>query len=126
MNLRNAGLKWFGEHHQHAEPIRVSRFYPTHRFSKGSVWWFEFPSADVSDPNGWLNLLCQRGKNSGSFRHLRVPMGLFAACKHHLGYRESKDMFSLILSAEPRSLFKEMRGSGYIEFRHFEHNCDGA
>lgn len=126
MNLRNAGLKWFDEHHQPAEPIRVSKFYPTHESWKGPAWWFEFPPSDVSDPNGWLNLLCQRRNDPGSFHHLRIPMGLFAACKHHLGYRKDKDVFSLLLSAEPEFLFREMRGSGRIEFRHFEHECEGA
>ncbi len=126
MNLRNAGLKWFDEHHQPAEPIRVSKFYPTHESWKGPAWWFEFPPSDVSDQNGWLNLLCQRRNDPCSFHHLRIPMGLFAACKHHLGYRKDKDVFSLLLSAEPEFLFREMRGSGRIEFRHFEHECEGA
>lgn len=123
MNIRNNGLEWFEEHHQPTEPIRVSKFYPKHESWSGPAWWFEFPPSDVSDPNGWLNLLCQRRDDLDSFHHLRIPMGLFIACRHHLGYRKDKNVFSLILSAETKSLFREMRCSGGIEFRCFEHKC---
>jgi hypothetical protein len=124
MNLRNDGLKWFEEHHNSREPIRVSKFYPAHEsWKKGPVWWFEFPPHDVSNPNGWINLLCQRQNDPSSFHHLHIPMGLFAGCKHLIGFREDKNVYSLFLSAEPESLFREMRGSGNIEFGVFEHDC---
>ena len=123
MNLRKSGLDWFREHHGPGDETRVSKFYPTHQSWKGPVWWFEFPDSAVSDPTGYINLLCQHRNNPDSFHHLRVPMALFGACKHHLGYREDNKKFSLFLSAERETLFREMRGTGNIEFRGFEHRC---
>ena len=129
MNLRTLGLKWFRKHRGSVdEPtIKVSRFYPAHESWNGRpVWWFEFPPSAVSNPRGWINFLCQRRAANDSFHHLRVPMGLFAACKRHLGFRSEKKAFSLFLSAEPKMQFREMRGPGGIEFGHFEQHRKAA
>ncbi len=84
------------------------------------VWWFEFAHATAAEnPSGWLNLLCGVAENSSEYHHLRVPMGLFLACKHLLGFRDDGDRFSLYLSAEMPTLFREIRGEGRVEFAVF-------
>ncbi len=126
MALRRSGQDWFREHHEPGDEPRVSRFYPTHKSWKGPGWWFEFPDFAVSNPAGWIGLLCQRRDNPDAFHHLRVPMDLFVTRKPHLGYRADIKKFSLFLSGEPETFFREMRGSGKIEFGEFEHRCDGT
>ena len=123
MNLGRVGREWYLAHHGEPDwPIRVSRFYPSHESWKGPAWWFEFPPSRVANPRGWIILLCQRREDPKSFHCLRVPTGLFPACRPHLGWRKDKKIFSLFLCAEPENLFKEVRGPGGIQFEHFR--CD--
>ena len=122
MNTRQRGLAWLRKKGRATdEPVIVSKYYTAEEaFPRTPVWWFEFPSAATDDRLALLNLLCEVSPDSSEFHHLRVPMGLFLACKHHLGYRDEGDKFSLYLSAEKPRLFREIRGDGRIEFGVFK------
>ena len=122
-NIRSRGFTWLQNRGKLPLHIRVSRFYPPEAsFPHVPAWWCEFPTAEVEE-DAWehISLLCQTAPKGEQFHHLRVPMGLFPACKHHLCVREREGqrLYSLWLSAEPDSLFRELRGSGAIEFRPF-------
>jgi hypothetical protein len=119
MNIRKTGLDWLRKNGRATdERVAVSKYYPSvEAWPRTPVWWFEFPTdSATNDRFGFLNLLCQVATNSAEFHHLRVPMGLFLACRHHLGLREEEEKFSLYLSAEHPRLFRELRGGGQIEF----------
>jgi hypothetical protein len=119
MDTRKSGLEWLRKKGRAtAERVAVSKYYTSDEaWPRMPVWWFEFPSnLAIKGRFNFLNLLCQVTTNSLEFHHLRVPMGLFLACKHHLGMREKEKKFSLYLSAEESRLFRELRGGGQIEF----------
>ena len=127
MDTRKSGLEWLRKKGRATdERVAVSKYYTSDEaWPRTPVLWFEFPTDSATkDRFGFLNLLCQFATNSPEFHHLRVPMGLFLACKHHLGLREKEEKFSLYLSAEEPRLFRELRGGGQIEFGVFR--VDGA
>jgi hypothetical protein len=103
------------------ERLVVSKYYTADEaWPRKPVWWFEFPATHASkDRFGFLNMLCEVPEDNSDYHHLRVPMGLFLACKRHLGTRDEGQRFSLYLSAEKTRLFQECRGTGQIEFKAF-------
>ena len=122
MNSRQSGIDWLHKKGRRTdERVAVSKYYAADEsWSKRPAWWFEFAAAYATkDPFGFLNLLCGVAPDSSEFHHLRVPMGLFLASKHHLGFLRAGDKFSLWLSAEEPTLFREVRGDGRIEFAMF-------
>lgn len=120
MNTRDRGLEWLGGRHTGVERVLVSKFYPEHESWPGTpVWWFEFTAASVTDAQSFINLLCEDERDAANFHHLRVPVGVFLACRSQIGYREDVGRFSLFLSAEAGRLFREIRGSGGVEFGAF-------
>lgn len=110
MNLRPDGLAWFKKNRGTAEPVRVSRLYPPAQSPTGKpLWWFEFRESLVAQ-SSWINLLSQHPHSPGEFIHLRVPQSHFVGGPDRLGFRPNAQMYSLFLSAEPESLFMELRG----------------
>ena len=123
MSTRQAGLDWLRKKGwTTGERVRVSKYYTADEaWPHSPVWWFEFTAESATaDRFGFLNLLCEVAPNSPEFHHLRVPTGVFLACKHHLGFREDSNKFSLYLSAEEPTLYRETRGDGRIEFGAFK------
>jgi len=123
MNSRRSGLEWLRKRGRTSgERVVVSKYYtPDEAWPRTPVWWFEFPASHaITDRFGFLNLLCEVAVSSSDYHHLRVPMGLFLACKHHLGSRDAGNRFSLYLSAEESRLFRELRGEGQIELGVFK------
>ncbi len=122
MRTRDAGLDWLEKHGRATdEQVRVSKYYLEHESWPGTpVWWFEFPlSSATEDRFGFINLLCAVAPGSSEYHHLRIPFGIFLACQHHFWRREDGKTVSLYLSAEEPTLFREMRGSGGVEFGPF-------
>ena len=121
MNIRAKGLAWLEKMgRDSSEDVRISKFYQPNESRTGHpAWWFEFLEnvADAS-PFEPINLLCQTSPTATDFHHLRIPKGLFPACRHHLGRRHGKS--SLFLSAEDELMFREVRGDGRIEFADFQ------
>jgi hypothetical protein len=122
MNLRKTGLDWFRANRGPTEePIRISRLYPPAESWTGRpAWWFEFGPSVVAKSSGYIHLLCQHGEDPAEFHHLRVPKAVFSDSKIELAFRADRDVFSLFLSAEPDSLFRELRGRGKIAFAQYE------
>ena len=121
MDTRNRGREWLRQRGITNEPFCASKYYgPSESWTRKPVWFFEFPESLVSDDSAeYRHLLCKKTPSSDAFHHLRVPISIFAACKHHLGFREQKGKYSLFLSAEKRTKFREVRGTGAIEFKAF-------
>lgn len=121
MDTRSRGREWLRQRGITNEPFCVSKYYVFSESWTGKpVWFFEFPESLVSGNSGeYLHLLCEKTPSSDEFFHLQVPVSIFAACKHHLGFREQEGKYSLFLSAEERTKYREVRGTGAIEFKAF-------
>jgi hypothetical protein len=108
------------------DPTRVSKWYPPEEAWPGfPVWWFEFPPGWVPlDVHAFVNLLCENPGDPEDFYLLRIPATLLRACRHHLGFREDREIYSLYVSARPSEMFTEVRGTGAIDFRPCLADCD--
>jgi hypothetical protein len=126
VNPHQRGVEWLNEQGWPTQHVAVSKYYTADEaWPRTPVWWFEFPMRKAAEnPFGFVNLLCTPAANGSGYHHLWVPMGLFLACKHHLGFRDDGDKFSLYLSAEESRLFRELRGDGQIEFGVFKVEWD--
>ena len=123
MNSRQIGLEWLRKNGRAtSERTLVSKYYTADESGpRRSLWWFEFPASYVTDnPSGFLNLLCRIAPDSSEFHHLRVPTNLFVTRKSALKIRDDSDKFSLYLSADEPTLFREIRGNGQVEFSDYE------
>jgi hypothetical protein len=123
MTIRQKAKEWLARAGKLAdEPFRVSKFYtPEHSWKHVDSWWFEFEETLVENsPEEFLHLLCETGPDSDKFYRLKIPFIFLKENKTHLGYRHDNKKYSLILSAEDKSMFRELRGDGQIEFAQFQ------
>ena len=102
-------------------PVHVSKFFrPDESWTGTAVWWFEFSESEaVETAEGDIDLLCEVAPDTDDFHHLRVPARLFLDRKEDFHVRSEKDAFSLYLSAEADRAFRELRGTGGVEFAQF-------
>jgi hypothetical protein len=121
MDTRSRGREWLRRRGITNEPFRASKYFlSSESWNHKPVWFFQFSESLVSDDSAeYLHLLCQKTPSSNAFYDLRVPISIFAACKHHLGFRKQKGAYALYLSAEENTKFREVRGTGAIEFKAF-------
>lgn len=120
MNTRHKGLEWLERMgRSSSERVAVSKYYTAEEsYTHTPVWWFEFLERYAIEEE-FLNLLCQVAPDSGGFHHLRVPMSYILEHKAQLWFRVDKVSFAPHLSADPSTLFREIRGTGQIAFGHF-------
>ncbi len=123
MTLRSDALAWLRAIGRASnEPVRVSKLYsPEQSWTGAAAWWFEFPEPLVPSPaHSHVNLLCESEGGEPRFRHLRIPVSFITERRALLGFREQEVKYSLFLSAEPNTLFQEVRGTGKVDFAEFE------
>jgi hypothetical protein len=122
ISIRKSGALWLRDNGRETKERCVfSKYYTADEsFTRSPVWWFNFPERYATTDGAFLNLVCQLAPGSSEFRHLRVPMQFFLDHKHEICFREDILAFSPHLSAEEASLFREIRGTGRIEFGRFE------
>jgi len=123
MTLRSEALAWLRDNGWNSdELVRVSKLYLSEQsWTSAPAWWFEFPEAFVtSQAHSHINLLCESGGGEPRFRHLRIPVSFINERRSSLGFREQEAKFSLFLSAEPDTLFQELRGTGKVDLAEFE------
>jgi hypothetical protein len=107
------------------ECIRVSKYYtadiaPT----PGPVWWFEIPLKKLkSESCELIYLLCEKRDKSG-FHCLCVRAAFLMEKLSLLCVRQDsdKERISLYLSARDEDRFKNLRGSGQLDFS--QHQCN--
>ncbi|MBI3521814.1 MAG: hypothetical protein HY071_01785 [Chloroflexi bacterium] len=122
MKTRPRGLEWLRKNGRSSDERKTfSKFYPADQAFLGTPgWWFEFTTTSVTqDHLGFLNMLCEVAPMSSEFHHLRVPMDLFVRRKAEFKIRDQGHIFTLYLSADESRHFREIAGSGSIEFGPF-------
>lgn len=114
--IKPEAKKWFGIHRLRfvSEEMLASRLYPQ------DLWWLEISERLLDNNDAHINLLCESGCAEPRFHHLRVPVSFIAKNRDDLDFRANKKKFSLYLSANPRTLFREERGQGNIDFSPFK------
>lgn len=119
--IRQRAEKWLKREEKSInKSFRASKFYGPEKKGWKNVWWFEFEEKFVENSNEkFLHLLCQTDPNSDNFYHLKIPFEFLKSNKSHLGYRDKERRYSLILSAESKDIFRELRGNGKIDFAKF-------
>lgn len=125
MTRRSEAIAWLRDKGWNSdERVCVSKLYSADESWTGSpVWWFEFPAAEILTANSahsHINLICESGSKESKFHHFRIPISFIREKHNCLGFREKEEKYSLYLSAEPDTLFRELRGKGKVEFADFE------
>ena len=121
MALRQEGIEWLHKHYgSPVGPVHVSKYYDgDESWNKKPVWWFEFPESALDDTTFTrVHLVCQLIGEAEPFAHLCVPTDWLRERKQELHIRPGKGV-SIYVSAEDDSLYREMRGTGQIEFSEF-------
>ena len=124
MNIRKIAQIWFNDNIAKTETkFRSSKLYkPEESRAREHSWWIEIKESQMKEGE-FQNLLCQKDFSSSEFYHLKIPNQFFFDNKESLGFREAKESYSLIISAEPSSFMVEKRGKDKIGFKQFCVNC---
>jgi hypothetical protein len=98
----------------------ASKFYiPEKSWTKRSAWWLEIPRTTIEMPKSVeIHLLCQMAPDLKKFHYLKVPVEFFQKELPNLAVRKEGQV-SLFLSAEPKDMFVDQRGTGRVSFRRF-------
>ncbi len=101
--------------------VRSSKFFlPEESRHHVNSWWFQLPEGIVTQSNfEFIHLLCQKTPTNKSFYHLKVPINFLMHRKADLNFLEKSRQYSLILCAEEKDTFVELRGKGKIDFSKF-------
>lgn len=121
-NVRQRARTWLTKTNWNSsEPFYASKLYPPEEsWTRGYAWWFEFPRKVVySRDHAHVNLLCESAGESEEFYCLRLPCRFIQEKHGLLGYRETTEKYSLIISAEKSNAFREMRGAGKVDLAEF-------
>jgi hypothetical protein len=123
MTIRQKAKKWLEKEGKSINDsfLKVSKFYiPEQSWKRVDSWWFEFDETFVENsPKEFLHLLCETTTDSDKFYHLKVPFTFLKENKSRLGFRYDNNKYSLIMSAESKDMFRELRGDGKIDFAGF-------
>jgi hypothetical protein len=97
----------------------ASKYYlPEESWPKKHVWWLQIPSHAL-DPktHDYVNLLCQVAPSETNFHYLKVPVSYLL--QHLEKFHKIGGKMDMYLSAEPDTLFMEIRGTGRLDFSQF-------
>jgi hypothetical protein len=97
----------------------ASKYYlPEESWPKKHVWWIQIPSHAL-DPKSrdYVNLLCQVAPAETNFHYPKVPVSYLL--QHLEKFHKIGGKMDMYLSAEPDTLFMEIRGTGRLDFSRF-------
>jgi hypothetical protein len=97
----------------------TSKYYlPEESWPKKHVWWPQIPIS-VIDTNRFthVNILCQVAPGANDFHYFNVPVTFLN--EHLVKLDRVNDIIHLYISAEPDTLFTEIRGTGKLDFSQF-------
>jgi len=124
MTTRQKAKKWLEKEGKFIDNsfLKVSKFYvPEQSWKRVDSWWFEFDETFVENSSKeFLHLLCETVPDSDKFYHLKIPFVFLKDNKAFLGYRDDNNKYSLIISAESKNMFRELRGDGKVDFTKFK------
>ncbi len=120
MSIRPDARRWFlSKYGATKNKICTSKYYlPEESWPKKPVWWMRIPSHAI-DANLYdhVNLICQVAPLENNFHYLKVPVKYFH--EHMDNFHKIGGETDLYLSAEPNTLFMEIRGVDKLDFSKF-------
>lgn len=120
MGTRREALKWFASKFAMTKnKTFTSKYYLAHEsWPKVEVWWLQISSKAIDkEKHDFVNFICQTAPLENDFYYFKVPVKFFL---QNLGkFHQSKGKLSLYLSANPETLFVEIRGKGRLDFKQF-------
>ncbi len=128
MPTRADALRWLASHYGlDSGAIYTSKYYPPEEsMTREVAWWIEIPIDRItSDETSHIHLLCQVAPHVTKFHYLKVPSQYFRENRHRLSIRDNKKI-SLIISAEPRRIFIDQRGSGVCFSQFLQESGEGT
>jgi len=99
-----------------------SRHYPSEKsWTKSPAWAFEIPLSEFIDANknSVIKLTCEPENRNEPSHELLVPEDFLARNIESFYLRRDVEKISLFLSAEIETRFRELRGTGEVEFYEF-------
>jgi hypothetical protein len=99
-----------------------SRYYPPEKsWTKSPAWAFEIPVSEFIDANSnsVIELKCDSENKNEPPYVLLVPEDFLAGNVESFYLRDDVKKISLFLSAETKTWFRELRGTGEIDFYDF-------
>ena len=99
-----------------------SRYYPPEKsWTKSPAWAFEIPVSEFIDANSnsVIELRCDSENKNEPPYVLLVPEDFLAGNVESFCLRDDVKKISLFLSAETKTWFRELRGTGEIDFYDF-------
>lgn len=120
MSIGPDARRWFlSKYGKTNNKIYTSKYYlPEESWPKKHVWWPKIPIIAI-DKNNFthVNLICEVAPGKNEFYYFKVPVDFL---NEHLDrFDRVNDTIHLYLSAEPDTLFREIRGKGNLDFSPF-------
>jgi hypothetical protein len=120
MSIGPDARRWFlSKYGASKNKTYVSKYYlPEESWPKKHEWWVQIPSHAL-DPKSYkyVNILCQVAPFTNDFHFLLVPLKYLL--EHFEKFHKIGGKMDMYLSAEPDTLFTEIRGSGKLDFSKF-------
>jgi hypothetical protein len=120
MSIGPDARRWFlSNFGETKNKIYTSKYYlPKESWPKKHVWWMKIPAHAIDAANyDHVIILCQAAPLQNEFHYLKVPVGFFH--EHFDNFHKIGGEIDLYLSAEPQNLFREIRGTGNLDFSAF-------
>jgi len=120
--IHDLSLDWLTEQDRLIEgELYISRYYMVSESAADRPVWVLEIEEDliIGQPDKFINLLCQKTRQGKLFYHLKLPSGFLSVCKHLLAYDDTSKRYTLHLSAEQASLFRDLNGIGNVDFSIF-------
>ena len=122
-STRKRAIAWLEDHYGPQEGIiHTSKFYkPYESWPKKRLWWIELSIERMSKScEKYVHFVCQKENTLKDFYYLKVPIDFLKVYADQFFFRKPKKCFSFYFSAEPDTLFKELRGKGNVDFSNFK------
>jgi hypothetical protein len=117
MSIGPDARRWFlSKYGASKNKTYASKYYlPEESWPKKHVWWVRIPSHAL-DPKSYeyVNILCQVAPFKNDFHYLLVPVEYLL--EHFEKFHKIAGKMDMYLSAEPDTLFMEIRGVGNLDF----------
>lgn len=101
--------------------VAVSKYYPPEEsWTRSPIWWFDIPLNKLRDQScHQVHLVCQNNEGEG-FYYLCIPASFLLESLNSLDAvkkgRRRRETVRLYLSARREDHFRDLRGSGRIDF----------
>jgi hypothetical protein len=120
MSIRPNARRWFlSKYGNTKSKTYTSKYYlPEESWPKVAVWWLQISNNAIDEnKDTFINILCETEPSSNDFYYLKVPVDFIK--EHKEKFHKIGDKIDWYLSADPDTLFREIRGEGKLNFSAF-------